>query len=355
MQEAYQFTKRCRFLLGMAKEDTIGTKREQLTLPMGSYVVSPHSNRHYMILGKTAKTLQGFIYSGCSFDKSFIDSVVCSAAPFPELISSLMANPRLAIKFYDKKSCDKGTSLCGKPVKEQAVAEMDLTQSIHHKAECDPMLSRPLFSWLPSPCKNVIRCVERWETENHDAYYMVMEYANCGEMLEVIDQLHDVMNAEKKGLIAKIEAIPDHDQRSANIMAYRDMIELKEEGQSPYIELVRFMFQQMVQAVATLHNQGVVHLDISLENFVAHFDDDGQFLVKLIDFGRAKTMKKKEGAAASSDQWPYEAFDFTVSTFPGKLRYMSPEAAMFLKFKDADSYDASKEDIYALGVGLYVM
>jgi len=96
-------------------------------------------------------------------------------------------------------------------------------------------------------------------------------------------------------------------------------------------------------------------LDISLENFVAHFDDDGQFLVKLIDFGRAKTMKKKEGAAASSDQWPYEAFDFTVSTFPGKLRYMSPEAAMFLKFKDADSYDASKEDIYALGVALYVM
>merc|ERR1719474_2498703 len=182
-----------------------------------------------------------------------------------------------------------------------------------------------------------------------------MEYANCGEMLEVIDQLHDVMNAEKKGLIAKIEAIPDHDQRSANIMAYRDMIELKEEGQSPNIELVRFMFQQMVQAVATLHNQGVVHLDISLENFVVHFDQNGQFLVKLIDFGRAMRMKKREGGNLTAGRYQYEAFDFSVSTFPGKLRYMSPEAALFLKYQDADPYDASKEDIYALGVVLVVM
>jgi len=57
----------------------------------------------------------------------------------------------------------------------------------------------------------------------------------------------------------------------------------------------------------------------------------------------------------TAGRYQYEAFDFSVSTFPGKLRYMSPEAALHHRYQDADPYDASKEDIYALGVVLVVM
>merc|ERR1719464_1118478 len=34
---------------------------------------------------------------------------------------------------------------------------------------------------------------------------------------------------------------------------------------------------------------------------------------------------------------------------------MSPEAALFLKYRNAEPYDASKEDVYALGVVLFGM
>merc|ERR1719273_1374774 len=66
-------------------------------------------------------------------------------------------------------------------------------------------------------------------------------------------------------------------------------------------------------------------------------------------------MKKREGVELGPNAWPYENYDFTVSTFPGKIRYTSPEGALFLKYQDSEAYDASKEDVYALGVILYVM
>jgi len=358
MKQAEMLSKKCSFLMGSTAAKPVQSQRDRLRLPVGLYILSPQSGKHYMIAGQTAKTLQGFIYSGNVLTDEIVSAVLCSTdQPFSKLVSAFQVKPVLAIKFYDRDSCDRGVSLCGKQVKERALAEMKLTQSIYSGAESDPVLSRPLHSWLPSPSKNVIRCFEHWESDKHGAYFMAMEYANCGELLEVIvEQMHDPLNAKKKDCIDRISMIPDHAHRQLNIDTYRQALRLKADGASMYIELVRYVFQQMVQAVAVLHHQGVAHMDISLENFVAHFDDDGQFLVKLIDFGRARRMKKKPSVTgAVAWQSGCDAFDFTVSTFPGKLRYMSPEGALFHKYQDADPYDASKEDIYALGVALYVL
>ena len=330
-------------------------KREQLRLAVGEYIQSPNTGKCYLNLGEAAKTLQGFIYFSTEFEDSFIDRALSSNPPFPSFIATMAANPRLAIKYYHKKSCDSGVSLCGKKVKERATIEMKLTENIYKKALKMPIVSQALYSWLPAPHKNVIRCYEFWETEEHDAYYMVMEHADCGEMLNVIDHLHSVMNRPKLDLIDQLNAVQDEEERKRNVGAYNGVLALSPEGQSPHIETARFLFQQMVQAVATLHNQGVAHLDISLENFVVHFDDDGQLLVKIIDFGRAHKMKKKEIDDSGPNSWPYESFDFEVATPPGKFRYCSAASALFLKYKDAAPYDASQEDVYALAVCLYTM
>jgi len=331
--------------------------RDQLQLAVGEYIQSPNSGRYYLNLGEAAQTLQGFIYFAVEFNESFIDRALSynGKPPFSSLIAITAANPRLAVKYYHKTSCDKGVTLCGKKTKERATIEMKLTESIYHKSLKMPVINQALYSWLPAPHKNVIRCYEFWETAEHDAYYMVMEYANCGELLAVVSDLHETVNQQKLNIIDQIKAIPDMQERLVNAESYRKVLSLSPEGHNPCIEVIRFVFQQMVQAVATLHNQGVAHLDISLENFVVHFDDDGQLLVKIIDFGRAKKMNKKQNLDSTANLWPYESFDFMVTTHPGKLRYCSAAGALFCKYKDAAPYDASQEDVFALAVCLYTM
>jgi len=344
------------FTQGQCKEaPPAETLRDALRLAVGGYIESPCTGKYYLNLGQAANTLQGFIYFAVEFDQSFITDALRSETPFPSLVAKASVSPRLAIKYYHKQSCVKGVDLSGRKVKERATIEMKVTRSIYHKALT---IANPLFPWLPAPSKNVIRCYEYWETPEEDAYYMVMEYANCGELLCVIDHLHSSMNYDKLTVLNQIQEIEDPDQRIANINAYKDMLQLNAEGQNAYIEFVRYIFQQMVQAVATMHNQGVYHLDISLENFVVHFDEDGTFLLKLIDFGRAKRVKKKPNlpdGVDKNDCWGFEEFDFTVATPPGKVRYTSAQGALFLKYQDSDAYDASKEDVYSLAVCLYSM
>merc|ERR1712113_1318970 len=120
---------------------------------------------------------------------------------------------------------------------------MKLTNSIYRKAL---ELKQPLFPWLPLPSENVIRCHEYWETEQRDAYYMVMEYANLGELLNVIDHLHRSIYRDKLSILDQLQGFEDSNQRTANIEAYKAAIKLESDGSSCYIELIRYIFQQMV-------------------------------------------------------------------------------------------------------------
>jgi len=367
MKGAAETVRRCAFISGKSKERAVATKRDALRLSVGEYVESPVTGKLYLNLGEAAQTLQGFVYLAVEYDDSFIAEALSSALAskpcFPPLVARLSANPRIALKFYDRQSVDGGVSVSGQRVTERAKTEMALTLSVHEAAVSDPALSRPLFPWLPPPHKNVVRCLEHWESPQlgaEGAYFMAMEYANCGELLAAIDALHSAMNHEKRSVVRRLHDIEDASARSASIVAYRRSLALRGEGEGLYIELIRFLFQQMVQAVSTLHNQGVAHCDVSLENFVLHFDGDGQLLVQLIDFGRAQRMERRAGAHSDGEReseapWPYEAYDFSVSAFPGKQRYSSPEGALFLQYPDAAAYDASKEDVFALAVSLYVM
>jgi len=77
-----------------------------------------------------------------------------------------------------------------------------------------------------------------------------------------------------------------------------------------------------------IHQNGMVHLDLSLENVLL----TKQNVVKICDFGLAKEGK-----------------DFKLSTRPGKLPYMAPEIFELKEF------DGQKADVWSLGVILWCL
>jgi serine/threonine-protein kinase len=100
-------------------------------------------------------------------------------------------------------------------------------------------------------------------------------------------------------------------------------------------EEIKHLFSQMLEAMAYVHKQNLVHRDIKPSNFMI----DQARLVKLMDFGIAKTMD------ASSAEYTQTGTGMQMGT----PMYMSPEQITETKSVTAQS------DIYSLGVVLWQM
>ena len=117
------------------------------------------------------------------------------------------------------------------------------------------------------------------------------------------------------------------------------ILEFEEKGEalnyisSPMGEkLSKVLFAKILQIVKTLHNTGIYHHDLKLDNFIL----DSHFNLKLGDFGFSSFVEKKENGRAKPQ-----------NIFSGTPKYMAPEVA--LKY----SYDGEKADIFSLGVILF--
>jgi len=102
---------------------------------------------------------------------------------------------------------------------------------------------------------------------------------------------------------------------------------LKQAGALPEKESLK-IFSHLVEALNSLHNQGVAHKDLKPENV---FIDPVTQQVKLIDFGLSVTVSKGE----------------LVKLYCGSPMYMAPEVL------NRDPHDPQKSDIWSLGVILY--
>ena len=117
--------------------------------------------------------------------------------------------------------------------------------------------------------------------------------------------------------------------------------EVLDKGPIPPARALRIA-RQMADALAAVHDKGIVHRDIKPQNTLLGQGDH----VKIIDFGLAKV---DIGSATGRTPARPAAQLTSVGMVFGTPMYLSPEAALGMGAVDARS------DLYALGVTLYEM
>jgi len=109
---------------------------------------------------------------------------------------------------------------------------------------------------------------------------------------------------------------------------------LRQRGPLP-IEVALPILRKIARALDAAHRAGIVHRDLKPENVFLSFDDEGQPVPKLLDFGIAKLLDKPSVRARTQAGTPM-----------GTPLYMSPEQCM------GTAVD-HRTDIYSLGVIVY--
>jgi serine/threonine protein kinase len=113
---------------------------------------------------------------------------------------------------------------------------------------------------------------------------------------------------------------------------------LQKQGPLPLAQAVDFVLQACV-GVASAHGIGIVHRDLKPANLFCLRGNDGQFIIKVLDFGISKVTNPSGPETGGS-------MTHTAAVM-GSPFYMSPE--QMVSTKDVDA----RTDIWALGVVLY--
>jgi serine/threonine protein kinase len=90
----------------------------------------------------------------------------------------------------------------------------------------------------------------------------------------------------------------------------------------------RFYFKQIVEGLKFIHEKGMAHRDIKIDNLLL---TDHYQTLKIGDFGSV-------------------AIDLSSKEFVGTHRYMAPEV-----FQRETEYNCQKADVFSLGVTLYAL
>jgi serine/threonine protein kinase len=166
--------------------------------------------------------------------------------------------------------------------------------------------------------------------------------------------------AELATRAAQLAARELPDDPSVQVLELKDLWALHDSQRESLDEELRRLtriFEQVCQAVAYAHSQGVIHRDLKPENImVAAFGE-----IQVMDWGLAKRLREpatattRQGAASlapqttSSDDGALGKADRTrAGAVMGTFAYMPPEQAR----GDTEQVDA-RSDVFALGAILY--
>jgi eukaryotic-like serine/threonine-protein kinase len=113
---------------------------------------------------------------------------------------------------------------------------------------------------------------------------------------------------------------------------------IRKRGPLPIDQAVDFLLQASV-AIADAHSLGIVHRDLKPANLFCVRRNDGQYFIKVLDFGISKLTEASTSESGMSVT--------QTSTVMGSPLYMSPEQLHSAKDVDA------RTDVWALGVILF--
>jgi eukaryotic-like serine/threonine-protein kinase len=116
---------------------------------------------------------------------------------------------------------------------------------------------------------------------------------------------------------------------------------LKQKGTLPAAAAVPVM-STLLRTLHWIHARGIVHRDLKPDNVVLAKRDDGQTIVKLLDFGVAKLVTD------AMVQRIAPAHRTAKGTFIGTLRYVSPEQVLLLPVD-------ARSDVYSAGAMLFAL
>ncbi len=120
-------------------------------------------------------------------------------------------------------------------------------------------------------------------------------------------------------------------------IAGRNLHELQETLGPLDVGVAAQLAGQSLAAIGRIHQQNLIHRDISPDNLVVSLDPDGEPQVKLIDFGIAKSLDPGESLTKTG-------------VFIGKISYASPEHFGGL---GGEATVEPRSDLYSLAVVLY--
>eukprot|EP00526_Cylindrotheca_closterium_P014256 CAMPEP_0113638944 /NCGR_PEP_ID=MMETSP0017_2-20120614/20417_1 /TAXON_ID=2856 /ORGANISM="Cylindrotheca closterium" /LENGTH=346 /DNA_ID=CAMNT_0000550107 /DNA_START=65 /DNA_END=1105 /DNA_ORIENTATION=- /assembly_acc=CAM_ASM_000147 len=106
------------------------------------------------------------------------------------------------------------------------------------------------------------------------------------------------------------------------------------------------LLQNILSAIAYMHENGVVHRDLNASNFL-FASKNTNTNIKIIDFGLARKLPLKEGPVDDSSP-TYEMLDQVLTTKVGTPYYVAPEVLL------QDSYNC-KCDVWSVGVIAYLV
>ncbi|KAA6389333.1 MAG: putative AGC family protein kinase [Streblomastix strix] len=131
---------------------------------------------------------------------------------------------------------------------------------------------------------------------------IVMEYANCGNLQNLIDKKIDIP-----------------------------------------IPIIRVIMKQLLEGLRLMHEKGLIHRDIKGENVMLHSPQgSGRVVVKITDFGLAKVQKVPQQS--------------TLMTIAGTLTFMSPELVMGKEDEEDEEVKAdAKVDVWSAGILLHLL
>jgi serine/threonine protein kinase/tetratricopeptide (TPR) repeat protein len=191
-------------------------------------------------------------------------------------------------------------------------------------AEQDKPIRRKVALKILKPGMDSRQVVARFEAERQAL--ALMDHPNIAKVLDAgttSGEPGGVSRGRPYFVMELVKGIPMTEFCDQNQLTPRERLEL---------------FVHVCQAVQHAHQKGIIHRDLKPSNVLATFQD-GEPLVKVIDFGIAKAVGQQ-----LTDKTLFTGFAQMI----GSPLYMSPEQAA-LSNVDVDT----RTDIYALGVLLY--